>query len=125
MPDRYLRLAASKPGRAVMRRLSLPVPVPLQRYHLGKPVVDGPVAVVAAPGGRLHDSTQRHLASNQPAAAIVLDATGIRNSAELVAIPTLLAPLLPNLVASGRVIVLGTPPTAASLGRRSRRAACP
>ncbi len=135
MPDRYLRLAASKPGQAVMRRLSLPVPVPLQRYHSGRPEVAGPVALVSALSGRLHDSTQRDLASigstrwhpvadpkstqgvvasNQPAAAILLDATGIRSSAELVEIPTLLAPLLPGLAASGRVIVLGTPPTSAS-----------
>src|SRR3954447_5688361 len=53
MPDRYQRFATSKPGKAVTRRLGLPVPLPLRRYEQGQPLLDGAALLGAAPGGRM------------------------------------------------------------------------
>ena len=53
MPDRYLRLVNTAPGRAIGARLGLPRPPLLERYRPGQPVIDGAV-LFGAPGvGRL------------------------------------------------------------------------
>jgi len=53
MTDRYQQFTQTPPGRVVASRLGLPRPVTLRRWHPGDAVLSGPVAVGAAPGGRL------------------------------------------------------------------------
>ncbi len=120
MPDRVLRFAASRPGRAVFRRLPLAAPVPLRRHHPGDSIVDGPVVAVTTKGGRtapaldaLPVEVRTSAEESGGHSAVVLDATGLRSSADLEAIPELLSPALPGLRPCGRVVVIGTPPDAA------------
>jgi 3-oxoacyl-[acyl-carrier protein] reductase len=88
MGDRYLNLAASRPGRGLLRRLGLPGPLRLRRYAAGEPLVPGPVLLGG--DGRLGASLGKVLASigveprdagtgddpPSPNAALVFDATG-------------------------------------------------
>ena len=47
MPDRYLRLINTAPGRAIGARLGLPRPPLLERHRPGRPVIDGAVLLGA------------------------------------------------------------------------------
>jgi len=53
MTDRYQQFTQTPPGRILASRLGLPRPVTLRRWHPGDAVLSGPVALGAAPGGRL------------------------------------------------------------------------
>ncbi|HWB38373.1 MAG TPA: 3-oxoacyl-ACP reductase, partial [Rugosimonospora sp.] len=126
MSDRYADFAASGPGRAIVRRLGLPNPPRLRRYQPGEPLVPGPVLVggdgrLAQPvrkllegiGVELRDPAAQSAdpAAGPPAnAALVFDATGITDSAGLRALYDFFHPHARAVYASGRVIVLGTPP---------------
>ena len=54
MSDRYHRIANSGLGGRVVKTIGLPQPAEIERHEPGKPVVDGPVLLGAAEGGRLH-----------------------------------------------------------------------
>jgi 3-oxoacyl-[acyl-carrier protein] reductase len=51
--DRYQQLINTPIGKVVSKQVGLPAPVRLDRWEPGKPVIDGPVLLGAAPGGRL------------------------------------------------------------------------
>ncbi|MBV8220736.1 MAG: short chain dehydrogenase, partial [Solirubrobacterales bacterium] len=53
MSDRYQQLVNTPIGKIVSKQIGLPNPVKLERYERGQPVIDGPVLLGAAPGGRL------------------------------------------------------------------------
>jgi 3-oxoacyl-[acyl-carrier protein] reductase len=53
MADRYQQLINTPIGRIVSKQVGLPSPVRLERWRPGKPVIDGPVLLGAASGGRL------------------------------------------------------------------------
>jgi 3-oxoacyl-[acyl-carrier protein] reductase len=126
MGDRYASFAASGPGRTIVKRLGLPDPPRLRRYTPGDPLVPGPVLVGG--DGRLAQPVRKLLESigvelRDPAArsadpddgpprnaALVFDATGITDSTGLRALYDFFHPYARALYASGRVIVLGTPP---------------
>ena len=125
--DRYQSIANSPVGKAVTKRLGLPVPPRLRRHTQGMPVVSGPVLLGGARGGRLHESVAdvlrsagAHVVSEPPAgedrgalAAIVFDASGIDSSARLRAVYDFLAPAIRRVGNGGRVIVLSGPPSQA------------
>ena len=52
MADRYQQLINTPIGRIVSHQVGLPAPVALERYEPGQPVIDGPVLLGAAAGGR-------------------------------------------------------------------------
>lgn len=119
--DGYQRFATSGVGRFVVQRLGLPNPQPLRRYHPGQPVVDGPVLLGAAKGGRLGDALTATLravraevrteaAADRRHAALVFDATGITRSEELHQVYEFFHPVIRSLASCGRVIVLGSTP---------------
>ncbi|WP_422772647.1 3-oxoacyl-ACP reductase [Plantactinospora sp. WMMC1484] len=119
MSDRYASFAHTAPGRALVKRLGLPDPPRLRRYHPGDPLTHGPVRVDAAPGGRLVEPLAKLLTSagveisdpNTPRqAALLFDATGITDSSGLRALFDFFHPLARALHPSGRVVVFGTPP---------------
>ncbi|MFI6038774.1 3-oxoacyl-ACP reductase [Streptomyces sp. NPDC051315] len=113
MADRYLSFTATAPGRFLTRRLGLPQPATLRRWSPGQP---------SLPGGLLHltagtsglDLTpvlaRTGLESGTPEpAAVVLDATGVRDVDTLAEVHALLHPAVRSVAVSGRIVVLGAP----------------
>ncbi|MFF0514951.1 3-oxoacyl-ACP reductase [Streptomyces sp. NPDC004250] len=110
MADRYLSFTGTAPGRFLTRRLGLPQPAPLERgafsgglLHLTAGKTDLDLAPVLARTGLGPDDTGRP-------AAVVLDATGVRDVDALAEVHAALHPVVRSVATSGRVVVLGTPP---------------
>jgi 3-oxoacyl-[acyl-carrier protein] reductase len=116
--DLYSHVVNSPPGRLIAPRLGLPQPPKLERHEPGAPVVSGPVLSGAAPGGRLGKQVERLVGEigtetangDGRAKAVVFDATGIKDSTELVELQRFFHPNVRRVERSGRVVVLGTPP---------------
>ncbi|HEX9967525.1 MAG TPA: 3-oxoacyl-ACP reductase [Solirubrobacterales bacterium] len=116
--DLYSQVVNSPPGRLIAPRLGLPQPPKLERYEPGAPVVSGPVLSGAAPGGRLAKQVEKLIGEigveaangDGKAKAVVFDATGIKDSTELVELQRFFHPNVRRVERSGRVVVLGTPP---------------
>ncbi|AQS68214.1 3-oxoacyl-ACP reductase [Streptomyces pactum] len=109
MADRYLSFTGTAPGRFLTRRLGLPQPAPLERrsldgglLHLTAGRTDLGLAPVLARTGLGPDDTGRP-------AAVVLDATGVRDVGSLAGVHAALHPVVGSVAASGRVVVLGAP----------------
>jgi 3-oxoacyl-[acyl-carrier protein] reductase len=123
VPDLYHQLVNAPLGSTIAGKLGLPQPETLRRYQPGQPVLEGPVLLGGAPGGRLGEALAQVLqgvgAEVRPGpgagggerfAALVFDATGIASSAELRALYDFFHPVARRLAPSGRVLVLGAPP---------------
>ncbi|MCU7729209.1 3-oxoacyl-ACP reductase [Actinoplanes sp. KI2] len=125
MGDRYANFANFGMGRGVVKRLGLPDPPRLRRYQVGDPLTNGPVLLGAAPGGRLADvvgklfDTTTAFDEQTRYGALVFDATGITDSTGLRALYDYFHPAARSLRGSGRVIVLGTPPSSAATPREA------
>ncbi|MFD8896467.1 3-oxoacyl-ACP reductase [Streptomyces ardesiacus] len=109
MADRYLSFTGTAPGRFLTRRLGLPQPAELRRdaldgglLHLTAGKSDLDLAPVLARTGLPADVNGRP-------AAVVLDATGVRDVAALADVHAALHPVAGSVAASGRVVVLGAP----------------
>ncbi|MGP2436535.1 3-oxoacyl-ACP reductase [Streptomyces sp. JW3] len=120
MADRYLSFTGTAPGRFLTRRLGLPQPAPLRRWSPGQPELDGEILLLTAGRSGLDPSSPLSSplsflpvkdASDRPA-AVVLDATGVRNVPDLAEVHAALHPVVRSVAASGRVVVLGAPPAA-------------
>jgi len=115
--DRYAQLVNAPVVSTVARQLGLPQPVSLDRYREGDPVISGPVLSAAAPGARLERALKAALdrigveraGAEGRAKALVLDASGIADSTELVELQRFFYPAVGRLQSNGRVIVLGLP----------------
>ncbi|MFB7651956.1 MULTISPECIES: 3-oxoacyl-ACP reductase [unclassified Streptomyces] len=110
MADRYLSFTGTAPGRFLTRRLGLPRPAALERgafsgglLHLTAGKTDLDLAPVLARTGLGPDGTGRP-------AAVVLDATGVRDVDALAEVHAALHPVVRSVATSGRVVVLGTQP---------------
>ena len=123
MSDRYQSLAATPVGQVVVKNLGLPNPPRLERYRPGDPLVDGTVALagdgrladpVSAQLGSLDIITSRTTGSGQRYKGVVFDATGLAEPSALGALQDFFTPLMRSLLPCSRVVVLGTPPEAAS-----------
>ncbi|WP_431995404.1 3-oxoacyl-ACP reductase [Streptomyces griseoflavus] len=115
MADRYLSFTGTPPGRFLTRRLGLPQPAPLRRWSADRPSLDGGLLhltagksdlalapVLARTGLDPDDATGRP-------AAVVLDASGVRDVEGLAEVHAALRPVLRSVAASGRIVVLGAP----------------
>ncbi|WP_121748525.1 SDR family NAD(P)-dependent oxidoreductase, partial [Streptomyces sp. E2N166] len=109
MADRYLSFTGTAPGRFLTRRLGLPQPAPLERrsltgglLHLTAGKSDLDLASVLTRTGLGPDDAGRP-------AAVVLDATGVRDVDSLAEVHAALHPVVRSVAASGRVVVLGAP----------------
>jgi 3-oxoacyl-[acyl-carrier protein] reductase len=120
------------PGRLIAGKLGLPRPAKLERYRAGAPVISGPVLCGAAPGGRLGAAIDRVLdeigaqgaaEESEPVKALIFDATGISDSEQLVELQRFFHPNIKRVSASGRVVVLGSPPEQPSGRAAAERAA--
>jgi len=127
MSDRYAQVVNSLPGRLLASRVGLPQPAKLERQATGAPTVFGPVLLGGAPGGRLASDVERVLKEagaaragegEERVKALVFDATGIADSTQLVELQRFFHPSVRRVQRSGRIVVLGTPPS----GLPARRA---
>lgn len=118
MADRYANFANSALGRTVVKRLGLPDPPRLRR---DRALVSGPVLLGAAPGGRLAEPARKMLETagvtvtgtlgdGVRPSALLFDATGLTDTPQLRELYDFFHPYARAVQASGRVIVLGTPP---------------
>lgn len=132
MTDRYASFVQSGVVRGLVKRLGLPDPPQLRRYRSGDPLIPGPVLLGAAPGGRLAGGIGKLLTAagvelrdatdvtpGTRLGAFVYDATGITDSTALRQLYDCLHPHARSVLPSGRVIVLGTPPTECSTPRQA------
>ncbi|MEV5885153.1 3-oxoacyl-ACP reductase [Streptomyces sp. NPDC052020] len=121
MADRYLSFTGTAPGRFLTRRLGLPQPAALRRWSPERPALDGGLRHLTAGASALpSDAPETGLpavlaraglgADTGRPAAVVLDATGVRDVAGLDAVHAALHPVVRSVADSGRVVVLGAPP---------------
>ncbi|MGW5663015.1 3-oxoacyl-ACP reductase [Streptomyces sp. NPDC003758] len=112
--DRYLRFTGTPAGRFLTRRLGLPQPVALRRWSAERPLLDGPLLHLTAGKSELPDlgtvlaRTGLRAGDARPA-AVVLDATGVRDVEGLAEVHAALHPVVRSVAESGRVVVLGAP----------------
>ncbi|MFF5959292.1 3-oxoacyl-ACP reductase [Streptomyces luteogriseus] len=114
MADRYLRLTGTAPGRFLTRRLGLPQPAALTRWSAERPALDGGLLHLTAGRSALDLAPVLARTGIGPAgsgrtAAVVLDATGVRDVEALAAVHAALHPVVRSVASSGRVVVLGAP----------------
>ncbi|MCI3245885.1 3-oxoacyl-ACP reductase [Streptomyces spinosisporus] len=114
MADRYLRFAGTAPGRFLTRRLGLPQPAELRRWSPERPSLDGGLLHLTA--GKTDLDLAPALArtglpdgTGGPVAAVVLDATGVRDVDGLAEVHAALHPVVRSVASSGRIVVLGSP----------------
>jgi 3-oxoacyl-[acyl-carrier protein] reductase len=117
MADRYLSFTGTAPGRFLTRRLGLPQPAELRRWSPERPALDGALLHLTAGTSALDLApvlarTGLPQGSADPA-AVVLDATGVRDVDTLAEVHAALHPVVRSVAASGRVLVLGAPLDAA------------
>ena len=119
MSDFYQGFTQSAIGKQVTKLLGLPTPAKLDRYVEGAPLVDGTVAVGGR--GRLADelvgildslgiASTTDTAGDTTFKGLVLDATGLTSTSDLVALRDFFTPLMRRLDRCPRVVVIGTPP---------------
>jgi 3-oxoacyl-[acyl-carrier protein] reductase len=119
LTDRYQQLIETPPGRFVSKQLGLPQPERLRRYEPGLPLLEGPALLggdgallgpvrdtLAAAREEVHESAKEGLKYG----ALVFDASGIASSEELHRVYEFFHPVVREVRASGRVLVLGRPP---------------
>jgi 3-oxoacyl-[acyl-carrier protein] reductase len=124
--DLYSQVVNSPPGRLIAPRLGLPQPPKLERHEPGAPVMSGSVLIGAAADGRLGERLEQLVdeigappaIGDDKAKALVFDATGIKDSTQLVELQRFFHPNVKRVERCGRVVVLGTPPQ----GRPAREA---
>ncbi|MFG3716274.1 3-oxoacyl-ACP reductase [Streptomyces massasporeus] len=114
MADRYLRLTGTAPGRFLTRRLGLPQPAALTRWSAERPALDGGLLHLTAGRSALDLAPVLARTGIGPAgsgrtAAVVLDATGVRDVEALAEVHAALHPVVRSVAPSGRVVVLGAP----------------
>ncbi|MEU2428616.1 3-oxoacyl-ACP reductase [Streptomyces sp. NPDC007861] len=117
-PDRYQRFARTAPGRFLTHRLGLPEPAALRRWSPERPSLDGELLHLTAAGpadpalGAVLARTGLPVATaSERPAAVVLDATGVATAGALAGVHAALHPVVRSVAASGRVVVLGAPPS--------------
>ncbi|MER7567996.1 3-oxoacyl-ACP reductase [Streptomyces sp. NPDC097941] len=110
MADRYLSFTGTAPGRFLTRRLGLPQPAVLRRWSQASPEFEGGVLHLTAGKSELPGLTGLKFPSASDApAAVVLDATGVRDVEGLAEVHAALHPVVRSVAASGRIVVLGAP----------------
>lgn len=117
--DLYSQFVTSAPGSFIAGKVGLPQPEQLRRYEVGQPALHGPVLIGGE--GRLAEPVRAILESDYELAGtdagaddtfagLVFDATGIRRAEDLDTMFEFFNPVIRRVAASGRVVVLGTPP---------------
>ncbi|MEA2444514.1 MAG: 3-oxoacyl-[acyl-carrier protein] reductase [Thermoleophilales bacterium] len=133
MADRLHSLLESQPGRFISKQVGLPTAAPLRRYEPGQALVDGAALVDGSPGARLIPTVERVLAGagvelathhtpddeDERFGALIFDASGIESTERLREVYDFFHPTIRKVAASGRLIVLGTPPEQSASRRQA------
>lgn len=111
MADRYLTFTGTAPGRFLTRRLGLPQPAALKRWSPQRPALEGDRLLRTAGKSDLEwtDAGLELTASADKPAAVLLDATGVRDVETLAEVHAALHPVVRSVADSGRIVVLGAP----------------
>ncbi|MBV9351039.1 MAG: 3-oxoacyl-ACP reductase [Mycobacterium sp.] len=123
--DLFSQVVNSTPGSFLAKQLGIPQPEALRRYRVGDPPLEGSVLIggegrVVEPLRAALDADYELVSQNlggrwaDSFGGLVFDATGITTPAELKELYEFFTPLLRNLGASGRVVVIGTTPDQAA-----------
>ena len=123
--DLYSQLVHSAPGNFLAKQLGIPQPETLRRYRPGDPPLAGSLLIGGE--GRVVEPLRAALAEDYDVVSnnlggrwadsfggLVFDATGITEPAGLKGLYKFFTPLLRNLGASARVVVVGTTPEEAA-----------
>jgi 3-oxoacyl-[acyl-carrier protein] reductase len=125
MTDRYQVFTRTPIGQALVKNLGLPDPIPLPRWTVGAPVVEGPVvfgAVAETDTGKSIQALLREIrasfstvaegvaSSELRPKALVFDATGVESTADLTSLQRFFSPVIRQLAIAGRVIVVARTP---------------
>ena len=121
--DLFSQVVNSGPGSFLAKQLGIPQPPPLRRYRVGDPPLEGSLLIggqgrVVEPLRSALDRDYEVVGANlggrwaDSFGGLVFDATGITAPAGLKGLHEFFAPLLRNLSACGRVVVVGTTPEA-------------
>jgi 3-oxoacyl-[acyl-carrier protein] reductase len=128
--DLYSQIVHSAPGSFLAKQLGIPAPETLRRYRAGDPPLVGTLLIGG--DGRVVEPLRTALAEDYDVVSnnlggrwadsfggLVYDATGITEPAGLKGLYKFFTPLLRNLGASGRIVVIGTvPEETGSVGER-------
>jgi 3-oxoacyl-[acyl-carrier protein] reductase len=119
--DLFSQVVNSGPGSFLAKQLGVPQPEPLRRYRAGEPALAG--ALLVGGNGRVAEPLRNALADDYDLVrnniggrwadsfgGLVFDATGITTPEGLKALHDFFTPLLRNLGACGRIVVVGTTP---------------
>ncbi|MFI9809317.1 3-oxoacyl-ACP reductase [Streptomyces sp. NPDC052301] len=113
MADRCLSFTGTTPGRFLTRRLGLPQPAELRRWTRERPLLGGPLLHRTAGTSALDLTPVLARTGLTPGdrdpAAVVLDATGVRDVDALAEVHAALHPVVRSVAPSGRILVLGAP----------------
>lgn len=111
MADRYLTFTGTTAGRFLTRRLGLPQPAELKRWSPQRPALEGDRLLLTAGKSDLEwrDAGLDLTASAEKPAAVLLDATGVRDVETLAEVHAALHPVVRSVAESGRIVVLGAP----------------
>ncbi|MGB8405650.1 MAG: SDR family NAD(P)-dependent oxidoreductase, partial [Mycobacterium sp.] len=130
MADVLSQVLTSGPGSFLAKQLGVPQPQPLRRYKAGEPALNGPLLIGdsgsiagSAGGGRVAEPLRAALADDYDVVGnnvggrwadsfggLLFDATGITKPEQLKALYEFFTPVLRNLAANSRVVVVGTTP---------------
>jgi 3-oxoacyl-[acyl-carrier protein] reductase len=120
-PDLFSQVVNSGPGSFLAKQLGVPQPEPLRRYRSGDAPLPGSLLIggegrvvepLRAALDRDYDVVGANLGGRwaDSFGGLVFDATGITRPPGLRALHDFFTPLLRNVGASGRVVVVGTTP---------------
>ena len=119
--DLFSQVVNSGPGSFLAKQLGVPQPQELRRYRAGEPALAG--ALLVGGEGRVAEPLRNALADDYELVrnniggrwadsfgGLVFDATGITTPEGLKALHEFFTPVLRNLGACGRIVVIGTTP---------------
>jgi 3-oxoacyl-[acyl-carrier protein] reductase len=122
LADRYQQLIETPPGRFVSKQFGLPQPQRLRRYEPGQPLLEGPALLgggallapvrdaLKAAREEAHDTFSEDLRY----AALIFDASELSSTEDLRQLYDFFHPTIRQVRQSGRVLVLGRPPSSCS-----------
>ena len=121
MEDKYLNFVNSPLGKSLISKIGLPQPVILDRYKKGQPVVSGSVLLGFSTdsvfSNQINDifvDTKKWSSESEKIKAIVFDATGIKNSKELIQLYNFFNPIARKVQKSGKIVIVGLTPSSIS-----------
>jgi 3-oxoacyl-[acyl-carrier protein] reductase len=123
--DLFSQVVNSGPGSFLAKQLGVPQPQDLRRYRVGDPPLAG--SLLIGGDGRIAEPLRAALAEDYQLVGdnlggrwadsfggLLFDATGITTPEDLKALHEFFTPLLRNVGASGRIVVVGTTPEQAA-----------